>query len=102
MRSCTVIGNGLGIDVFVDSTADLGTADSPGNNVFQNNGVSIAVESNIGVNGISVQAVGNIWNPSVQNADENGKYATVATITGPVAAPANGNYSVNDGCKLLR
>jgi uncharacterized protein DUF1565 len=101
MRGCTMTGSG-GIDVFVDSTADLGTIDSPGNNVFQNNGVSVVVESNIGVGGIAVQAVGNIWNPKVQNADDNGKYATVETISGPLTAPPNGNYSVNDGCKLLR
>jgi hypothetical protein len=102
MRGCTVTGNGLGVDVFVDSTADLGTSDSPGNNVFQNTGVGVAVESNIGVGGIAVLAVGNTWNPNVQGTDTNGKYATVATITGPVTAPANGNYSVNDGCRLLR
>lgn len=102
MRGCMVTGNGGGVDVFVDSTADLGTSDSPGNNVFQNTGVGLTVESNIGVGGIAVQAVGNTWNSSVQGADVNGKYATVATITGPVTAPSNGNYSVNDGCKLLR
>ena len=102
MRGCTVTGNGGGVDVFVDSTAALGTNDSPGNNVFQNTGVGVTVESNIGVGGIAVQAVGNIWNPSVQGADTNGTYATAATITVPVTAPPNGNYSVNDGCRLLR
>ena len=102
MRGCTVTGNGGGVDVFVDSTADLGTSDSPGNNLFQNTGVGVTVESSIGLGGIAVQAVGNTWNPSVQGADTNGKYATVATITGPVTAPPNGNYSVNDGCRLLR
>jgi Protein of unknown function (DUF1565) len=102
MRGCTLTGNGGGVDVFVDSTADLGTSDSPGNNVFQNTGVGVTVESSIGVGGIAVQAIGNTWNPSVQGADASGKYATVATIIGPVTAPANGNYSVNDGCRLMR
>jgi hypothetical protein len=97
MRGCTVTGNGGGVDVFVDSTADLGTNDSPGNNVFQNTGVGVTVESNIGVGGIAVQAVGNIWNPSVQGADTNGTYATAATITGPVTAPPTGTTPSTTG-----
>jgi hypothetical protein len=102
MRGCTINGNGGGVDVFIDSIADLGTSDNPGNNVFQNTGVGVMVESSIGVGGIAVQAVGNTWNAGVQGADTNGKYTTVDTISGPVTAPPNGNYSVNDGCRLSR
>ena len=98
MRNCQVIDNGEGIDVFQGSTADLGTVASPGGNVFQRNQfVSVFAESPALVN-----AVGNTWNPNVQGADGNGKYTTTAMISGPVTAPANGNYGINSGSSLSR
>lgn len=98
MRDCQVIDNGEGIDIFQGSTADLGTVASPGGNVFQRNqAVSVFAESPALVN-----AVGNIWNPNVQGADGNGKYTTIATISGPVTGPDNGNYGISAGSSLSR
>lgn len=98
MRNCTVVGNGFGIDVSSGSVADLGTMLNPGNNVFQNNAnVGVFAESSVPVN-----AIGNTWNPNIQGADQNGKYATIATIPGPVASVNNGNFQISDGCSLSR
>lgn len=98
MRDCQVVGNGEGIDVFMGSTANLGTAASPGGNVFQGNqSVSVFAESPALVN-----AVGNTWNPNVQGADDNGRYTVTATITGPVAGMSNDNFSIANGSSILR
>ena len=98
MRNCQVLDNGEGIDVFQGSTADLGTAANPGGNVFQRNqAMSVFAESPALIN-----AVGNTWNPNVQGADGNGKYITAATISGPITAPANGNYGISSGSSLSR
>jgi hypothetical protein len=98
MRNCQMIDNGEGIDVFQNSTADLGTMASPGGNIFQRNkAVSVFAESPALVN-----AVGNTWNPGVQGANESGKYPTTATIPGPVIAPDNGNFGIDAGSSILR
>ncbi|HEX3766386.1 MAG TPA: DUF1565 domain-containing protein [Kofleriaceae bacterium] len=100
MRNCTIVGNAFGIDVFQASTADLGTSLNPGNNILQSNSsASIFAESGIST---PVSAIGNIWNPNVQGADENGKYALTATISGPVAPVPNGNYQINENSSLSR
>jgi hypothetical protein len=98
MRDCTVVENGLGIDAYQGSVADLGTMPNPGNNVFQNN-------SNVGVfaeSSVPVTAIGNTWNPNVQGADPNGRYTTIATIPGPLAGGSNGNFEISEGCSLSR
>ena len=98
MRNCQVIDNGAGVDVFADSTADLGTTTSPGGNVFQGNkSVGVFAESSNLVN-----AIGNTWNPNVQGADKDGKYPSTATISVPVAATDNGNFEIGDGSSLSR
>jgi hypothetical protein len=86
------------VDVFMGSIADLGTAANPGGNTFQgNSGVGVLAES-----GVLANAIGNTWNPNTQGADANGRYPVVATIPGPVAAPDNGNYGINETSSLSR
>jgi hypothetical protein len=98
MRDCQMTDNGEGIDVFQGSTADLGTAASPGGNVFQRNkAASVFAESPALVN-----AVGNTWTPNTQGADGDGKYAITATVSGPITAPDNGNYTIAAGSSLSR
>jgi len=93
-----MIGNGSGIDASAGTAADLGTMLNPGNNVFQNNSnFSVFAEASV-----PVSAVGNTWNPNVQGADPNGKYTTVATISGQVDPVSNGNFAINPGCSLSR
>lgn len=98
MRNCQLVDNGEGMDIFQDSTADLGTVASPGGNIFQRNKIaSVFAESPVRVN-----AVGNTWNPNVQGADANGRYTTMEIISGQVTAPDNGNYGIANGSSILR
>jgi len=100
MRDCTVTDNGLGINLFMNATADLGTATSNGNNVIQGNGsVGVSLDCFAAT---TVDAIGNTWNANVQGTNGAGKYVTTATIPGPVATASGNNFSIFDGCNLSR
>jgi Protein of unknown function (DUF1565) len=101
MRGCKVIGNGFGINVFDNASADLGTSSNPGNNEFRNNtDVALLVDGT--TSGTIVEAVGNTWRPSVQGADENGKYLMPQTISGPLPSSPGNNYAVGNGRSVRR
>ena len=102
LRGCTVTGNRTGVYLFaVPVGVDLGTAASPGGNIFQGN-AQYGVEADTSSGTPLIPAVGNTWRPNVQGADATGKYATPATINGPVDLGAGTNFSVNTGCSLSR
>jgi hypothetical protein len=101
MRGCSVLSNAAdGVYLFSDTSADLGTAASPGVNVFRNNtGIGVVVFDDHFTN---VEAVGNTWNASTQGSDANGRYPSPATIPGPVSPVAGGNFGINSGSTLRR
>jgi hypothetical protein len=102
MRGCTITGNGNGIDVFDNSTADLGTSLSPGNNTLQGNtNVGLLIDGASG-GATLVNAVGNTWNPDKQGADHNGHYSTTETVTTPTPFVRGNNYAINAGWSLSR
>lgn len=101
MRGCTISDNGGGIDIFDNATADLGTVADPGNNVFlANTAVGLSVDGNFGAT--QVDAGGNTWRPNVQGTDAAGRYATPATVSGPIAVVSGNNFSIGTGWSLLR
>jgi hypothetical protein len=90
MRGCTVSGNGVGIDLGIRAVGDLGTAASPGSNLFTNTTVGLLIE---GGNGTAmVQAVGNTWKPG-QGAGQDGRYPQGTVIPpGAVSCPGSTNF----------
>jgi hypothetical protein len=101
MRGCTITGNGSGVDVFDNSVADLGTVGSPGNNVLQGNtGVGLSLDGSAGAT--LINAVGNTWNPRKQDADDNGRYITPATISVPVPFVSGNNFTISGSWSLTR
>ena len=101
MRGCTVTGNNFGVFFFDMSAGDLGTPASPGNNVLQSNQmVGISVQGAVGPE--QVDAVGNIWNPDIQEANPAGTYPNVKTVPGPVVSVSGNNYDIASGLSLRR
>jgi hypothetical protein len=96
LRGTTVSGStDTGIALYSTVTADLGTTADPGLNTFTGN-TNVGLEDNR-TSGPTLQAVGNTWNSSAQNADANGHYSTSPSYTAvPETGPASGvNYSIN-------
>jgi len=102
MRNSNANSNqGSGLLLLNVVTADLGTATSPGNNFLLGNGFS-AIDVQ-GVAGEStVTAVGNTWQPSTQGSDASGHYPVTETIHGPIGLDLHTNFSLCDGCSLVR
>ena len=102
LRNSTLSNNGAegGLTVYADSTVDLGTTASPGGNTFTGN--TGAQFNSIVTAGRTVNAVGNIWKPSVQGADANGRYSLPPTFTPvPKVGPTNGaNYQIYNASTL--
>lgn len=102
VRNSRFTGNLLG-GIFVyrtgpDQVVDLGTAQSPGNNVISGNNVGQATATNLELesSGGLVTAVGNTWDPGVQGADAQGHYSLPAGTTALDVQTGSGrNYSVN-------
>jgi len=102
MRGCTVTNNtGFGIDLFDYARGDLGTDADPGGNTLANNstGEGLIADGNAGAT--QINAVGNTWRPNQQGASATGTY-TAATVTGPIAGPANSNYRLGTNWSLRR
>jgi hypothetical protein len=102
MRNCLVTGtDGTGIELQANAAADLGTTDSPGNNVFDANrfvGLNIAGPGAPSV----ITAVGNTWRARTQGSDDQGHYARPESVPGPIAADIVQNYAIADGWTLQR
>ena len=117
MRSSHVSDNGLfGLDLRVTTymaPADLGFGDD-GNNVFQNNGrspVPDAADAGDGtganvfvVGGWTANAIGNTWEPNVENADGQGRYhasdaSRLSYFTGNM--PSGRNFLVGPGAEIV-
>jgi hypothetical protein len=97
MRRCTVTGNfrGVDVDVMESEVTDLGSASSPGENIFQNNSnAGLHIQGSDFGALRTIQAIGNIWNPRVQDADNDGKYDSRLTIPGPSTAIVGPNYDL--------
>ena len=80
------------------TTCDLGTAASPGGNVFGNLGTHLVVSPSSSDPVFTLQAVGNTWTPNQQGADAQGRYVvpsgqTVYEVKG--RATAGANYGLN-------
>jgi hypothetical protein len=116
MRSSQVTDNGFfGLDLHVAGympPADLGFRDD-GNNVFQNNGHSPTPDAGdagdgTGANvfvagGWTVNAIGNTWEPNVENADGQGRYH--AGDAGPLSyftgnMPSGSNFLLGPGGEI--
>jgi hypothetical protein len=81
--------------------ADLGTAASPGNNTLQGN-LDVGLNLSKCPPAEMISAVGNTWQPNVQNANGAGKYPVTASVTGPVTPGSASNYTIATGCTLQR
>jgi hypothetical protein len=90
MRNCSVVQNGVGVNVLTPVSVDLGTVASAGNNILQNNSdVNLYYDSSR----IQVEAVGNIWNPGIQGSDgSSGRYANPEILQGPIPFASGNNY----------
>ena len=98
VRGTTFSGNGVGIVTGQTRTCDLGTAASPGSNVFANAAINLRIER-----AATVTAVGNTWAASQQGADAQGRYAvppgqSVLEAVGPVTTGPN--YLLVTGARL--
>lgn len=92
LRRSTLSQNGVGVMLLMP--ANLGTAADPGQNSFAGN-VTAGIKTSNNMVG-TIQAVGNTWNPNLQGANAQGKYAA-ALINGP----KNGlNYVLEVNAKL--
>ena len=102
LRSSTLSNNGAegGLTLYGSAAADLGTAASPGGNTFiGNSGPQL---NSIVDAGRTVNAVGNVWTPSVQGADANGRYSLPPTFTPvPKFGPTTGsNFQIYNASTL--
>jgi hypothetical protein len=100
----TLIGVLLGGPL--DGSDDFGTLASPGNNVFTGNATTGTAGANLLLAGgypVSVSAVGNTWDASVQQATSSGRYeASGAGSKLEVSAGAGPNYRIVTGPTTLR
>ncbi len=94
MRNTVISGNANGI-VATEAvgTLDLGTAADVGRNIIGGNASCGLVVR--GATARHVQAVGNLWNPEVQGADGNGRYATPYSVRGPEQLAPRGNFALD-------
>ena len=97
MRRCTMSNNGNGVHVASGNKIDLGTQLDNGNNTIQNRVLGVIIDG-----GTQVSAVGNTWQPSVQGADNLGKYGASTLITGPIPIAPGNNYAILDQSTLIR
>lgn len=81
--------NNWGVVASEDSIINLGSTQSPGMNTIQNN-IHVGLANN---SHRTIEAAGNIWNPSVQGADNEGRYSP-GVIDGPVGPQNGNNYSI--------
>lgn len=99
MRRCSFADNSEGFYVPSVVGLDLGTAEDPGNNIFQDGFASIGIEVEAGVP-VHVYAVGNTWRPNVQGADGAGHYARM-TLNGPVGTDGGQiNFKLQTGAAI--
>jgi hypothetical protein len=102
MRNSTVSGNRHdGIKIAGAVEADLGTAASPGNNVITGN-TAVGLDLVADADQPHVTAAGNTWNAGIQDADGQGQYIIVGTLTGPMAAKPGNNFALATGMSLQR
>jgi hypothetical protein len=88
MRGSTVTGNRGGLSFEAEIATDLGTSDSPGGNILQNNnGPSVFVMDSDPLGSAIINAIGNVWNPLTQMANGQGMYDGVD----PAQIPRQGN-----------
>jgi hypothetical protein len=104
LRRCTVIGNGGGLDISVadPSVTDLGTATSAGDNTFQSNSRELTIEGSDFSPLREVNAIGNTWNPSVQDADGAGHYDPTLVVPGSSSGIFGPNYALTGSMISLR
>jgi len=102
MRGSTVSRSARdGITLSGSVNADLGTAADPGNNIIAGNtGIGLMLVTSAGQPRIT--AVGNTWNAGRQDADGDGRYIIVATLTGPITATPGNNFALGTGTTLDR
>jgi hypothetical protein len=97
IRNAQIVGN-VGGGVWIENRSnvvstdgcDLGTAASPGGNTIDNPVYNLLVDTGVVAN----PAVGNVWTPSQQGADAQGRFSVPAgqtslVIAGPVADSRN-------------
>jgi Protein of unknown function (DUF1565) len=87
---------GLSINMKNTDSVDLGTSADPGNNVISNEALNLSIDKEAGGT-VTVSAVGNTWDSSVQGADAAGHYPS-SLVTGPVTTGKN--YNLVTGVSL--
>ena len=105
VRNTTATGgqySGVGLTADSNNTFDFGTLDSPGNNVFRNNNLSLQPDAaNFSFYlsaGVVVKAVGNTWDANQQGADADGHYSVGTDLTALLVSSGTGpNYISNTG-----
>ena len=95
LRNSNVSSNGdVGIALYNNASADLGTQASPGGNTFTSN-VNAGVKTSLNP-GLSFTAVGNTWNVNVQGASASGRYSVAPAWTPvPLGGPTVGGTGIN-------
>ena len=90
IRKTVIHGYGYGVQLFTGGppfTVDLGTGGNPGNNDFSGNTVS-CLRDELPVGSV-LDAQGNTWTASVQNADAAGHFPVGTVLTGPQTTGTN-------------
>jgi hypothetical protein len=102
IRNATLSSTSGAISLTQPGAYDLGTAQSPGNNILRSS-TTPSPELQLEGTGISVFASGNTWNPGIQGADSNGHFAAGTQSKGPIGCPNTGlcNFSINDASEAV-
>jgi hypothetical protein len=91
MRNNVVENNIYGV-LMIFSTLDMGTADDPGNNTLINNEFGGLMLRNVPE---ATSAVGNIWMPGVDGADDAGQYSGNVSLSISAETCPNTTFSGN-------
>jgi hypothetical protein len=98
IRNATLSSTWRAVTIVQSGAYDLGTAQSPGNNILRSSTSPYPELMLYEGTGISVFASGNTWNPGIQGADSAGHFAVGTQTKGPASCPSTGlcNLFIND------
>ena len=94
INSTSFAGAGVrleGNDTNTTTSVDLGTMGQPGGNTFLSNSPTIHC---LWDSGLTIQAVGNLWTPNMQDADGTGAYTCMAGSCNPLPG-GSGEFGEN-------
>ena len=88
------LSTGSGVIIYEPGNPDLGTTSDPGGNYIIGNTMVGLDLYYTGTTVITIEAVGNTWNPLTQGANISGLYTTSTTTQGVVALVNGNNYAI--------